>query len=123
MRWHYDGKPWVYGKRLSPWDGDTGALGAPLPDDRMQVAASAGGRAFHLFCYSPDGGDFRLDIPFKDVEIEGGALSLPTRQIDVQGPVFPTWGGGLLRLWGKGWGGDGQPGYLYRVYTWVTLVP
>lgn len=124
MRWHEPGQPWQLAKRVDGWSGDTSALGEPLPPGcTVAVAADAQAREFHIWCYSP-GNEFHRVIPYAQVIIEGGAQALPDGKLHTTGQPTASWHGNQIKLFGKGWGkGFGQPDYLYRVYTWITLIP
>jgi hypothetical protein len=119
MRWVQEPQAWSLVNRVSPWSGDTGGVGEPMPPGTTAMAASdAPGRRFLLWLYCPEN-ELRLVIPFDRVAVEGGANTLPTGRIDTNGPPVVSWHGGQIKLFGKLWRGpSGDADALYRVYTW-----
>ena len=87
----------------------------------VACAADAQARLFRIWCYAP-GGEFHLVVPYSSLTIEGGPGALPGGEVHTTGEPSVSYHGGMLKLFGKGWGGKvGEADYLYRVYTWITL--
>lgn len=124
MRFEYGGQPWLLGARVNDWAGDTAGMGSALPDGAVLVAASdVKGRKFHLFGWTPEQGDFTLDVDFSKVQAEAGT-NYPTGRLDPTGPPVITLHGGHVKLWIRLWdGGSGQGAPLARIYTHVYLKP
>ena len=121
--WQETGRPWLLGKRVAPWSGDTGGAGEPLPAGvQLFVASDADARAFRLWAYPALAGRHNspIVVPFSAIEVEGGLVTLPTGRIDTTGDPVVTLHDGMIKVWGILWDGDrGKNNALYRMYTWI----
>ena len=122
MRFVYDGMPWLLDARVPKWQGDTSGMGSALPDGAVAVVSSdVKARCFRLFCWTPDQGDFAMEVPFDAVQ-RGAGMVYPTGRLDPLGTPVITLHGGMIKLWVRLWdGGSGKGAPLARIYTWVYL--
>jgi hypothetical protein len=116
-RWYKDGNL-LLGVRVANWAGDTGGAATSFPADTLAVVASdTSKRVFHIWAYSPEGGDLVLTIPFSEVATEPGTV-YPTGRLDPMGAPVVFYHGGQIKFVVKLWdGGQGTGTPLARVYT------
>src|SRR5262245_33085789 len=121
-QWVDPRKPWQVAVRVTPWAGNTGGAGEPLPPGCTAMAgADAQARRFLLWAYSP-GGELVVPCDYDRLVLEGGPGSFPGGRLNTMGAPVVSWHDHQLKIFGQGWGQPGgQPEYLWRILTWITL--
>lgn len=111
-------------RRVENWNGDTGALGEPVPPGTLAALTfDTASRRGKLFAYAPGQPDLIVDFLLNDVHEETPG-AFPTGRFDPTGSPTLVFHGGQLKAMVKLWGGGGgAPSHLGRVYTGVVWEP